>query len=150
MLAFTLSSTIALYAGETGQGQPAAAPPPAEKMDKHTGEDGEAVAAALVDGRQRVEVVGGEYYFKPRHIVVKTGIPVELIVRKEAGLVPHDIVVKAPDAGIDFSESLDEKPKTITFTPTKPGTYEMNCTKRFLFFKSHKDRGMHGVIEVVE
>jgi plastocyanin domain-containing protein len=108
------------------------------------------VAEIGADGVQRVEVVGGSYYFDPAVIVVKVNVPVELRVRKESGITPHDMVLKAPEAGIDFSVSLSTTPKSITFTPTKTGKYEFECTHKLLFFKSHKDRGMHGILEVVD
>jgi len=83
--------------------------------------------------------------------VVKVNKPVELTVKKAPGYIPHDMVVQAPEAGINFKVDLDDKkPEKIKFTPTKVGTYEMYCDKKLLFFKSHKDRGMHGIIEVVE
>jgi plastocyanin domain-containing protein len=102
------------------------------------------------DGIQRVEMLGGEYFFKPKHIIVKVNVPVEIILKKESGIVPHNIVLKAPEAGIDISESLGTEPKTVRFTPTKKGKYEFTCDKKLLFFKSHKDRGMEGILEVVE
>ena len=77
------------------------------------------------------------------------GVPVELKVRKESGWVPHNFVVKAPEAGIDFEESLGTEAKTIRFTPTKAGTYPMYCSKKLLFFESHREKGMEGMIEVV-
>jgi plastocyanin len=101
------------------------------------------------DGVQRVEIVGGSYFFKPNHIVVKVNIPVELKVSKESGLVPHDIVAKSPEAGIEFQESLSSTPKTIKFTPTKVGKYPLYCSKKAPFSKSHREKGMEGVIEVV-
>lgn len=107
------------------------------------------VATVGTDGVQHVEITGGSYYFDPNYIVVKVNTPVEFMVKKESGFVPHDIIVKAPEAGIDFSVELKEKPAPITFTPTKVGKYEMYCDKKLLFFKSHKDRGMDGMIEVV-
>jgi hypothetical protein len=75
---------------------------------------------------------------------------VELIVKKEPGITPHDIVINAPEAGINFKEDLTTEPKIIRFTPLKTGKYPMYCSKRFLFFKSHRERGMEGVLEVVE
>jgi plastocyanin domain-containing protein len=84
------------------------------------------------DGVQRVEVVGGSYFFKPDCIIVKVHMPVELSIRKEGSLfVPHDMVVPAPEAGIDFSETLEKEPKGIKFAPTKVGTYPFYCGKRF-------------------
>ncbi len=102
------------------------------------------------DGVQRIEVIGGSYYFDPNVIVVKVNVPVELRVRKESGITAHNMVLKAPEAGIDFSVSLSTTPQSITFTPTKTGKFPFACTHKLLFFKSHKDQGMQGVLEVVE
>jgi plastocyanin domain-containing protein len=60
------------------------------------------------------------------------------------------IVIKAPEAGIDISESLSTEPKIIRFTPIKTGKYVFYCAKKFLFFKSHRDKGMEGVLEVIK
>lgn len=102
------------------------------------------------EGIQRVEVVGGEYFFNPKHIVVKVNVPVEFKVRKEALIIPHDIIIKAPEAGITINESLSRDPKTFFFIPTKTGKYPIYCDKKLLFLKSHRDKGMEGVLEVVE
>lgn len=107
---------------------------------------------AVVDtsGVQKVEILGGSYFFKPNYIIVKVNVPVELTIRKEAGATPHDFTLKAPEAGIDISETLGTEPKVIKFTPTKAGEYPFYCGKRFLFFKSHRNRGMEGALEVIE
>jgi plastocyanin domain-containing protein len=103
------------------------------------------------DGIQRIEIVGGGYYFDPNHIIVEVNIPVELKVKKDAKfLVPHSIVIKAPEAGIDFSESLKTEPKIIRFTPVKTGKFIFYCDKKLLFFKSHRNKGMEGVLEVIK
>jgi plastocyanin domain-containing protein len=102
------------------------------------------------DGIQKVRIAGGEYYFEPNHIVVKVNVPVELSVKKEGGIVPHNIVMKSPEAGMAFEEPMGSQPKVIKFTPTKTGTYPFSCTKKLLFFRSHEARGMKGAIEVIE
>lgn len=106
------------------------------------------VATVDPDGVQRVAMLGGGYYFDPNVIVVKVNVPVELLVRKEGGVTPHNIVLKAPEAGIDFAQELSTEPRTIRFTPTKPGRYEFECTKKLPLLPSHKERGMHGVLVV--
>lgn len=111
------------------------------------------VATVGPDGVQHVEITGGEYYFEPNHIVLKVNVPVEFKVKKAkdtSWLIPHDIVVKAPESGIDFKVSLKTEPQTVKFTPTKAGKYSFSCDKKPPFGKSHKDKGMEGVIEVVE
>jgi len=102
------------------------------------------------DGIQKVSIVGGEYYFEPNHILVKVNVPVALSIKKEGGIVPHNIVMKSPEAGMVFDEPMGSEPKVIMFTPTKTGTYPFSCTKKLLFFRSHESRGMKGAIEVIE
>lgn len=110
-----------------------------------------AVMAVIdADGVQRVEMVGGSYYFDPFHVTVKVNVPVELQVRKAPGVTPHNIVLRAPEAGINFDEKLSSEPKIIRFTPTRTGTYPFHCDKKLLFFESHQDRGMEGILQVVE
>lgn len=102
------------------------------------------------DSIQRVTILAGSYFFSPDYIIVKVNIPVELTISKESGITPHDFFIKEPEAGIAIEESLSTEPKTIKFTPNKVGKYHFYCSKKLLFFKSHKERGMEGIIEVVE
>lgn len=108
------------------------------------------VATVDADGVQRVEMVGGNYFYDPNYIVVKVNKPVQLKLRKAAGYIPHDLVAKSPEAGIDFKLELKSDPLTVTFTPTKTGKYPIYCDKSLLWFKTHREKGMEGVIEVVE
>jgi plastocyanin domain-containing protein len=108
------------------------------------------VATVDADGVQRVAVLGGGYFYDPNYIIVKVNVPVELSVRKEAGMTPHDFVIKAPEAGINVAVSLDAKPQLVKFTPTKTGKYPFICSKKMVFMQSHKDKGMEGVLEVTE
>lgn len=107
------------------------------------------VAKPDSDGVQRVRILGGDYFFKPNHIIVKVNVPVELLASKEAGIVPHNIVIKALEAGIVVEEDLDPEAKKITFTATAVGKYPFYCSNKLLFFASHRERGMEGVLEVV-
>ncbi len=112
------------------------------------GEVKQAVAVLGEDGVQRVEILGGGYFYNPNHVIVTVNVPVELTLKREAGFVPHDFVIKAPEAGIDVSESMDTKPKVVKFTPTKAGIYPFYCSKKMIFMSSHRDKGMKGVLEV--
>ena len=78
------------------------------------------VASVGEDGIQRVEVSGGEYYFEPNYIVVQINKPVELSIRKVDGFIPHNIIVKAPDAGINFDVVIKKEFQPIRFK-TLPG-----------------------------
>lgn len=104
------------------------------------------------DGVQHVNIVGGEYFFDPYRIIVKVNVPVRFSVHKVSGFlpVPHNILIKAPEAGINFDEEMPKEPKIIAFTPTKTGSYPIICNKKLLFLASHQEKGMEGVLEVVE
>lgn len=108
------------------------------------------VTTVDADGIQRAEMVGGDYFYDPNYIVVKVNTPVELKVRKTSGIVPHNLIAKAPEAGINFKIDLKGDPQPIRFTPTKVGKYPIYCDKSLLWFKTHRERGMEGLIEVVE
>lgn len=123
---------------------PAASAPALAQDEKET-----YTAKVDKDGVQRVRIVGGDYFFKPSHIVVKVNVPVELIASKEAGITPHNIVIQAPEAGIAVEEDLDTEAKKISFTATAVGKYPIYCSNRLLFFASHRERGMEGILEVV-
>lgn len=101
------------------------------------------------DGVQRIRLEGGGYFFKPNHIVIKVNVPVELLATREAGVVPHNLVIKAPEAGIAVEEELATEPKKIAFTAAAVGKYPFYCGNKLLFFASHRERGMEGVLEVV-
>jgi plastocyanin domain-containing protein len=102
------------------------------------------------DGIQRITVLGGNYFYDPDYIIVKVNVPVELIMQKESGIVPHNIVIQEPEAGMDIRESMISKPQIITFTPAKVGRYPFYCDKKLFFFKSHREKGMEGILEVIE
>lgn len=130
-----IAATLVLLLGVSGFGQQAAQG---------------TVAVVGPDGVQRVEIVGGTYYFDPSVIVVKVNVPVEITVRKAGGHKPHKIRARSPEAGIDFSVALHSAPRTIRFTPKKVGDYPFWCPERFPLMKSHKAHGMTGTLRVVE
>jgi plastocyanin domain-containing protein len=102
------------------------------------------------DGVQHVRMEGGAYFFKPSRVIVKSNVPVELTVSVGRSVIPHTFVIKAPEAGIAVDESLSSEPRTIRFTPAATGSYPFYCRNRLLFFESHREKGMEGVLEVVE
>jgi plastocyanin domain-containing protein len=107
-------------------------------------------ATTAADGVQHVKMEGGGYFFKPNRVIVKMNVPVELTLSVEKGLVPHTFVIKAPEAGIAVDEELSSTAKSVRFTPSATGKFPFYCKNKLLFFESHRDKGMEGVLEVVE
>ena len=102
------------------------------------------------DGVQQVNILAGDYFFRPSHIIVQVNVPVRFVVRVERGIIPHGLVLKAPEANISIDEDLSRESQTFTFTPSAPGRYAFYCPKKLLFFKSLREHGMEGILEVVE
>lgn len=96
-----------------------------------------------------IEVKLDSYTIKPDKITVKAGQPVTLKVKNEAGFIPHNLVIKAPQAGVEVKVDVSAgKSNEVSFTPTQPGHYEMICDKSPPIGKSHKAKGMHGLLIV--
>lgn len=105
------------------------------------------VYVAHIDGGvQRVELAGGNFYFRPSVISVMVNVPVELVVWQEQGFVPHDLVLQSPEGGFNIEEELTVEPRTIRFTPRRAGTYPFYC--RGGTIESHREKGMQGVLVV--
>lgn len=102
------------------------------------------------DGIQHVSIAGGNYFFRPNRVIVKANVPVEFGITLERGIVPHSFVIDAPAAGMQVDEKLSTDTKKIRFTPTAAGSYQFYCKNKLLFLKSHRAKGMEGVLEVVE
>jgi plastocyanin len=101
------------------------------------------------DGIQRAVVEADSYEFSPRHLVVRAGKPVELTVKSVTVLVPHNFLIDDPKSGLAVREEISAgQTVKITFTPTVPGSFAIYCDKKLLFFKSHREKGMEGVLEV--
>ena len=100
---------------------------------------------------QVIEITLDSYTIKPDTITVKAGVPVTLKVKNTASFIPHNLVIKAPESGVEMKLDLAAgKGGELSFTPTKAGSYTMTCDKAPPIGKSHKEKGMHGTLVVVE
>ncbi len=97
----------------------------------------------------QITIEMGDYRFHPDRLEVPAGQEIELRLTNTDKITPHNFILKAPEAGLAIA--VDVSPgatETVVFTPTKPGFYPFHCSKRLLFFKSHRERGMHGFLVV--
>jgi plastocyanin domain-containing protein len=101
------------------------------------------------DNVQRLEIIADSYSFTPSRFVVKQNIPVELTFKSVSWVVPHNFVLKSPEAGITIDQDIGAGETTIVrFTPTRIGEFKFSCTKKLLFLPSHEDQGMVGTLVV--
>jgi plastocyanin len=101
------------------------------------------------DGVQRATIVVDSYSYAPRHLQVEVGKPVELILNSVTIITPHNFVLKEPAAGLMIEQDVPTGRGTIVrFSPTQRGLFTFYCDKKLLFFKSHRDKGMEGLLDV--
>lgn len=128
---------------------------------------GAAFLAACASGPadQVVALTARTMAYEPSRIEVKAGAPVELTFVNE-DVLEHDFsILEIPVASVSEADSMSAEheahmetaaldpvlhvaaePGTtgrLTFTPTKPGTYEFFCT-----VSGHKEAGMVGTLVV--
>ena len=138
--AFILAVVFTLLLAACGQSQPAASAPPA------------------------LSVAAKEFAFAPAALTAKAGQPITISLQN-TGAVEHDWSVREIEISGEAKSSGDapsghmmgssgDEPKlhvaagtggkgTLTFTPSKPGTYEYYCT-----VAGHKEAGMVGTLTV--
>jgi len=98
---------------------------------------------------QRLEITADSYSFTPSRFVVKQNIPVELTFKSVSWIVPHNFVLKSPEAGLAMEKEIGPGETTVVrFTPTRIGEFKFSCTKKLFFFSSHEDQGMMGTLVV--
>ena len=96
-----------------------------------------------------IDVKLDSYSITPDTITIKVNEPVTLKVSNAASFIPHNLIIKAAEAGFLIKVDVRAgKTETVSFTPTRAGTYEMICDKTPPIGKSHKDKGMHGTLTV--
>lgn len=107
-------------------------------------------AVLSADGIQAIDIIVDSYSFEPKHIILKVGIPVEVNLRSVTSIVPHDFVIDDPSSGLDIIKSVPAgQDARVVFTPGRTGKFKFYCGKSGML-GSHRDKGMEGVIEVVE
>jgi plastocyanin len=103
--------------------------------------------AALSPNNIQVDTIRVEsYFFEPSRIEVTVNVPVRLVLKSGAFIIPHNFSLHAPEAGIDIDQDVGHgKTAVVEFTPTKAGEYQYYCDKG-----SHADKGMTGTLVVAE
>lgn len=87
-----------------------------------------------------ITVTGTEFAFTPSTITAKAGEPV-MVTFKNNGTYPHNFTIA--ELGVHSETIQPGQTTTVTFTPTKAGSYTYECT-----VPGHADRGMKGTLTV--
>ena len=104
------------------------------------------VATTNANGEQEIVMQASSYAYSPNKIIVQVGVPVIIKINKD-GWVPHDLIIDDPASGLAIKQKLS-KSNEIRFTPENKGEFVFYCGKKLPFSKSHKEKGMHGLLIV--
>ncbi len=110
-------------------------------------QEGPSAASIGADGVQRVTILGGSYFFHPDRITTRANEPLEISISVEPGMIPHSFVLDGPDGRHLVNVELSTKAQIIHLS-LKAGHYVFYCPNRLFWLKSHRERGMAGVMEV--
>ncbi len=89
---------------------------------------------------QTVSISGDEFSYSPSNVTVKVNQPVTLTF-KNNGKYPHNLTIADLDAQTKTIQPGEID--TITFTPSKTGSFSFKCT-----VDSHAEKGMVGTLTV--
>lgn len=107
------------------------------------------VGKADDQGIQHATITMDSYSYSPKELSVQVGKPVELTLRNAATFTPHTFHLVDPAAGLHVHAEVSAgESQTVRFTPKERGTFTFYCEKKLLFFKSHRERGQEGHLEV--
>ena len=82
------------------------------------------IAASAASAPQLVTITASSTsLFSPSKLTVHAGQPVEMTIIGQGGV--HEI--QSSELGIPETMIMPHSTKTVTFTPTKPGTYTLHC-----------------------
>ena len=97
-----------------------------------------------------VEVTLGSYRFMPQEIQLIAGEPVILRLVNADSIIPHNFTIQDASGEIDVDvDVIAGETVEINLTPSTVGRYTFYCGNKMLFIKSHREKGMEGVLNVV-
>ena len=111
---------------------------------------GSAIAVPISpDGVQRATVILDSYSYSPNHLVVENGKPVELTLTSVTTITPHNFIIKDAAGSLSVEQDVGAGMTVmVRFAPTQPGLFSFFCDKRLWPMRSHRDKGMEGLLEV--
>jgi plastocyanin len=97
-----------------------------------------------------VEVILGSYRFMPTEIRLVAGEPVILRLVNADSIIPHNFTIQDASGELDINvDVIAGETVDINLKPSTAGRYTFYCGNKMLFMKSHREKGMEGVINVV-
>jgi len=96
-----------------------------------------------------IEITLGDYRYMPDRIQLIVGQPVILRLINIDSITPHTFVLPDASDGLDVDvDILAGETVDVHLMPLVEGRHTFYCKNKFIFMDSHRDKGMHGILEV--
>lgn len=104
---------------------------------------------AVQDDVQVIEIRLGDYRFTPGEIQLVAGQPAVLRLINTDSIIPHNFTLIAAGNTVDIdADVLGGESIEITLKALPAGRYTFYCANKLPFMKSHRDKGMTGILLV--
>ena len=97
-----------------------------------------------------IEVQLGDYRFIPQEIQLIDDQAVILRLVNTDSITPHNFTMKAANSAADINVDVPGVVSIdVQLEPLPAGHYTFLCSNKFMFMKSHREKGMEGTLVVV-
>lgn len=97
-----------------------------------------------------IQIKLGNYRFVPEVIHVNVGESVVLQLVNSDALAPHNFILQDTNGELDVDVALYAgETIEVRLEPKAAGQHTFYCSKKLLFMKSHRDKGMEGSLIVL-
>ena len=101
------------------------------------------------DGVQRIKIVLGSYFYYPNEIIIQANEPVIIELENESFWTPHNFVIGDPKMSMHHEINVSPGDTVnLQLLLVSPGRYTFYCNNQLMFFPSHREECMEGVLEV--
>lgn len=97
-----------------------------------------------------VEITLGSYQIMPEQVELIAEQPVILRLVNMDTIIPHNFTIESTDDALDVNiDVLAGETVDVKLTPSVAGRYSFHCGNKMLFMKSHRKKGMEGILIVL-
>ena len=101
------------------------------------------------DATPVIELELGDYRFSPREIQLSTNQSAILRLVNTDSVTPHNFIMETGnDSPIVEVDLLGGESVEVKLPPLPAGRYTFYCSNKLLFMKSHREKGMEGILIV--
>ena len=98
-----------------------------------------------------IELKLGDYRFSPREVQLAAGTPAVLRLTNTDGMTPHNFTLEIAEIGVAVDVDVHAGDTAdVELQPLPAGRYPFHCNKKLPFMKSHREKGMEGVLVVTD